>query len=886
MRKRLLIVAAILVALPLAAVIIAAISLPSERVARLVATRAEAKLGRELGIGDVGVSIFPLGISLEGLTVAGLAAADAPVVAVERFLLRPRLLPLLRGRVVVDELRLVGARIDIAIDSTGASNLPVPAADSAAAPATGSVSFDVREIRLERGAIVLNDARIGRAIRIDGIDQTLRLAGDLRAGRLESVRVGGRIRIDSLALRLPGDDDWTARGLRLALDHEARLFADSGVLHVDSLRVELQDVVLHGGGSVRGLSAVDSVRVLDLRLAAEPFDVARLIASLPARFTAALRDEEAALGGTAALAATVTGPMGVDTFPAIAGTLRLRDVSVARAGGQLLAGLTGDIDFANDSVATAGLTGSALGEPLRLSFGARRLADPIVSFEVDAALRLDALRSTGLLADSVPAMRGRVHARLAGEVQPSNADASHVAGTVLVERFATTTAKGQSLALDDARLTLAGDSVQLAPTRLVIAGQALTVGGTVSDWLPRALGDTTHLASARFDVRGTRFDLEPVLGPAPVPTFSQLVFARLANAPIEGRAAEDFAVERGAAPPSLPPLRATGTVRIDTMVSGGVAYTDVRATIESTPERLLVEQATFGMMGGRGDVAAVLTPSSSAGAPSGALVTGMHVLVQATMDDLDSDAFLTRFTSFRERAQGRLDLTGVVELMLDGRMLPVRETVQGRGMTTLRDGSLVGWPVMRALGERLGSTAFDTLRLREFTGGFDVAGPMVRFDDALLASSSGNARVAGSFGFDGRVDFGVEASIPAAIAARAGSALAGAVAQAADGTGDVPMGVRVAGAWRSPDVTPDFSRARANVANAAREAGRREGERLAEQGARALADRLGLGRADSASDSATARPAALPSVDSMGAALDSTRSDVENRVRDRIRDLF
>ena len=90
--------------------------------------------------------------------------------------------------------------------------------------------------------------------------------------------------------------------------------------------------------------------------------------------------------------------------------------------------------------------------------------------------------------------------------------------------------------------------------------------------------------------------------------------------------------------------------------------------------------------------------------------------------------------------------------------------------------------------------------------------------------------------------------------------------------------------WRSPDVTPNLSQARANVVGAARTAAAREAERLAEEGARSLADRLGVGP-DSTADSTAAGPR-LPSADSIGAAVDSARDAVERRARDRLRSLF
>ncbi|HEX6589693.1 MAG TPA: AsmA family protein, partial [Longimicrobiales bacterium] len=552
MRKRFLIAAAVLVALPVLLLGIAAFALPSEAVARRVAEQAEARLGREVTIGDVGVSLLPLGVSLDDIAVAG-PAPDAPaVISLGELLLRPRLLPLLRGRIEVDELRLTEPRIAIVVDSAGVSNLPAIEPDTAAAPSTASVAFDVRDIRIVRGVITLDDASTGRALRLDGIDETLLVAGDVRDGQLADIRLAGALAVDSIALRLPGDDDWTSRGVRLAVDHDARLRADSGTLHLDSLRVQIQEVVLRGAGTVRGLTATDSVRVLDLRFDAEPFDVAQLVASLPARFTAKLRDEQATLGGTAALHATVQGPLAVDTMPAVAGVLTLADVSAARAGQSLVAGLGGDVVFANDSIATTALAGSALGEPFHLSFSLRQPADPIVRFDVNGAVRLQTLSDAGLLPDSAPAMQGRVHAALAGTMQPSSVAASRVAGTVTIQDFTTTTAKGQAVGVRAATLGIAGDTMRIAPATVGIAGQTLTLAASVTDWMARAFGDTTHLPLASFEVRGRKLDLEPVLGPAPTPTFSQLVFARLANAQVDGRAAEAIAAERGAAPPKLP----------------------------------------------------------------------------------------------------------------------------------------------------------------------------------------------------------------------------------------------------------------------------------------------------------------------------------------------
>lgn len=886
MLKRIALILAAVVAVPLFMLVVAAALIPSEQVAALAASRAEAMLGRSVEMRDVELSILPRPVvGLIGVRVAGSGPDDEPLAALESVRLRPRILPLFRRQVVVDELGLAGLRLAVAYDTRGASNLPELSEDSASAPGGGSIRFDVRRLWLEDARLSLTDARDGRVVVLDGYDQTLSLAGAVSRGRLDAVALEGSVQVDSVAARMAGDSGWTVRNLRMGLTHDARYFSDAGRLELDSVRLTVQQVTLAGAGTVTGIGQ-DSAPVLDLRLAAESFDIAELLRSLPGGLLPAGDEDAPELAGTAAVTAVVRGAVGLESLPRIVGEMRFRDVSAARDGAPIVRDLAGTLAFDNDSVSSDGVTGRLLGEPLRIAFSARDPVDPVVRFDVDAGVVVERARRAGLLPEDAPAVGGRFGLVAAGTLTPSRPAESTLRGTLAVRDFSMTPESATvALRVPAADLALTTDSVRAEGVSAFLGQQRIAIDFAVGGWLPAALGDTTGVPGARADLRARRLDLEPLLGPAHEPAYSQLLFARMSGGPIDGRDPAELAAERGTQPLRLPRLNARVRLRVDTLTNAGVRYTDLDARLLLSPDRLEVERATFGIMGGAADVAAVLTPIRHPGdSPS----SGTHVSARGTVQGVAAAPFLTRFTTFRDRMTGTLDLEGATELVLDARMLPERDAVRGTGGMTLRDGQLVAWPILGALGQRLGAAAFDTLRLRELVGGIEIAGPMVRLGEAGIAAGGLDARLAGSFTFAGQLDLAADARIPASVAARAGvPGLQQAASAAAGEQGDVPVGVRIGGTWRSPDVALDLSAARRNLVERAQEEGRRQADRLAEQGAAALADRLGL-QGDTTGADTVSKVDALrqAATDSATAAVDSARRTIESNVRDRLKGLF
>lgn len=161
------IIAGILILLCVGLVVLAKVVITPERVRDAVVPLAQKALQREVQIGDIEVSLFK-GITLSGLVVREKEDVE-PFVEAGQLVLRYQLMPLLKRRVVVDEIRLESPRIRIArlpdgrfnfSDLTaGAKGEEVPVKTAAAPSLDGGPPVDllVSKVVISGGELVFLD---------------------------------------------------------------------------------------------------------------------------------------------------------------------------------------------------------------------------------------------------------------------------------------------------------------------------------------------------------------------------------------------------------------------------------------------------------------------------------------------------------------------------------------------------------------------------------------------------------------------------------------------------------------------------------------------------------------------------------------------------------
>src|SRR5690606_36038634 len=160
--------------------------------------------------------------------------------------------PLLRGEVTVREIAIDRPDIRLAVDSAGVLNLPFGGEDAAEEPAEpgGNIEFAVDELRIRDGRLSYADARDSTLVVLNGLQQALRIVGAVEEGGPSRVGRTGRVSSDSVDASVPGRLGAPLRGVRFAIEHDAELDRTEDRVRLDSVRVELQRIVLSGSGTL------------------------------------------------------------------------------------------------------------------------------------------------------------------------------------------------------------------------------------------------------------------------------------------------------------------------------------------------------------------------------------------------------------------------------------------------------------------------------------------------------------------------------------------------------------------------------------------------------------------------------------------------------------
>ena len=254
----------------------------------------ESALGRRVEVGRVELTVLTgLGARVDGLAVHGDPADPEPLLAVESVRLRVRLLPLLRGRVVVARvvltrpaLRFVARAADgPPAAGVGASpDQPPDASGPTNASPFGLAALSLADLTIRDGSLSYEDRSGGGAARyeLDRIDATL-----------ARVAVGETLAVD-------------ATGRLAGADLPVSLTATAGPLDA-TFKPAALDVALQIGDSRVTLTGTTEAAGLSLSARAERLDLTQLLAATR-RLTGAVPAALALSGsGAFALAARPAG---------------------------------------------------------------------------------------------------------------------------------------------------------------------------------------------------------------------------------------------------------------------------------------------------------------------------------------------------------------------------------------------------------------------------------------------------------------------------------------------------------------------------------------------------------------------------------------------------
>jgi len=789
--------------------------------------RLASALNRPVEIEGARLVLLPRpALRLSGVRVANRGVFEGTAFAtVEAIELRPRLLPLLRRRVVIDRLTVLSPRVLLRVTEEGTTNfgdfVPEPGPDERAPAEERALGLDLRRIELVDGRAGLDDRQRGRTVRLRGLEAT----ASLSRAATGAIETGGNATIDTVTALLPGLLAGPVELEELGFD-----WRGSAAPTLDS--VELGDGALTVGpleirvaGTLAELK--NPVRRVDLVLGAEGIPLADLAEATGPR------DSGWRPAGRLGLDLRLRGEIGPQVRPEASGLATLRGASLARPGTPpLLDGVDADIRLEAD----------------RATVEARgRLGDGTLSAEGTVAL--DSLLPLDL--------RVRAETGLAA-IRGAAPDRSGPGGGTSVEGSASLDARVRGPAGDPSALRLDGvlelRDVELANGSLAvplrIAGATLRLEGRDVRWsgLDARLGESRLRSSgvvrdpvgAAREGRPIGIDAE-ILSPgldlgAALPAeeeadigWGRLLSARLGDRLIDGRSADQAAAAGGLRRPAGPPVRGEIRVRIDSLSWRGETFLDLRGAVRLDPGRIDVPELRFAAWGGRAVLGGSMRLGDASLEPFG---------LRIDLDGVRAERWLARHTPLGDVIRGELGLELELAGGLDTLLLPSAVTLAGAGMARVRNGSVAPNPLTGALAGFVGVPGLSETRIRSWLAPFRIEDGRLVLSDATAELGSAEADFSGAVGFGGALDLAMvlrpDSASAVSLSTAAASALPAGVRGALDRGVPVELGLRVGGRLSRPEISLDAGTTRAGLEGAVEDVIGRGAEQALEEARRTL----------------------------------------------------
>lgn len=284
MRRKLTMAALVLLALVAFGLLLVWQAIRGDHVRIAAEGRLSAIFGQPVSITDLGLSVTPL-LSVSGSGVRiGETNALAPALDIERIVIRPRLGPLLRRTIVIDDIELRGFVVSVLRDAKGRWRVPSVAPAAGSDPETGAT---VERVRVVDGRIRVFDERrpgdVQATSSIDAIAATIEpTAKGLRlspiSGQIGGADISGHASTDARAVQLEftadaiADDDLPALLGLLGAERPEFLKLADPISVVTSVTVDRASAQLTGKGTLRAPQVL--LDPVQLRQLESPFSIA------------------------------------------------------------------------------------------------------------------------------------------------------------------------------------------------------------------------------------------------------------------------------------------------------------------------------------------------------------------------------------------------------------------------------------------------------------------------------------------------------------------------------------------------------------------------------------------------------------------------------------
>jgi AsmA family/AsmA-like C-terminal region len=762
---------------------------------RSLADRAEphisAALNRRVDIGSAALSIFPRPeVRLLRLRIENLPDFEGmPLATVDELRLRPRLLPLLRKRVEIDRVLAVGPRVLLQVDEQGKTNFGdfVPASrDEAAVPET-PLSLEIRGIELVEGRVGYRDAVSERSFQADG----LRIEGSVERDAEGRLALDLESEVDSLRFSYPPAWQKGVRGLRVRTEIEAVAGPKFGWIEVASGTATINGLTVEVTGRADSLKS--ERRLFDFAVRGNGVELSRLISSLPDSVRKAVPVD---LWGELGVDLVLRGALGPDEFPDVSGLVTVRGGGVRRGADRpLLESLDADVTIGSARAEITRLRASLPGGSVSATGDVA--LDSTLAFDLSSDGRADAAALAAASGTGGPdrsaVTRGSVRWNVTARGSAGRPAATSLTGEIGLEGLAV---EGGSLVrpveVASATVRLEGTGAKWNDVTVLAAGDPMKTSGSLRDLLGQ-LAEPSRTPSVEASISAARLDLDALIGPARAEIgYGRIAWARLAERPLQGRAAEDWAAEQDLRRPGPLPVVGHVAFRADSVLRMPYRLSGVVADLQLHPDRIDLTDVRFAAYGGTGTASGALHLGD---------VDSEPFQLDVSLSNVRAERYLAENTPLGTLISGSLSMDLALEGGVDRMALPVTSLLNGAGRFEIRDGRIAPNALTDGLLRFLRLESVRDLRFSRWNSPFQIRDGLIVLDGSDFSGSELVAELQGALGFGGSLDLGALIRPDSALASAA-TVAAGAAGAVIDrylkAGGALELAVRLTGEASSP----------------------------------------------------------------------------------------
>jgi uncharacterized protein involved in outer membrane biogenesis len=758
---------ALFMVLIVGAVIVLRLMYPPEKIKALVIPHIEKALGRDVAVDKAGVSIIPLGVSIDGLRISNTKRegfSKEPFVKVGHFGAQISLGSIFRRAPEITNIVISKPEIRVEVDQKGSFNFDdlallakdsvkkeEPVAKSGGLPQL-PVPITLKKFTIENGVIIYDDQKAGNQIVIGAVNDEVGFSIDKE---LKDIKTSGALRLTDVSVRTKEIKKPLSK-LSITLSHDIAANLVEGTVNIKEVRLSLQKIFLTLKGTMK--NAMTPAPEFDLTVASDPIAVSDVLREIPAELFPDIVKLTAS--GTAELGLTVKGALAQGKPLPVQGKLLLKGITIRDSDlPQAINDLNADIAFTDHSLAVNEMRMKLGTNPIDLKATVTNFAKPLVDASLKADIKLAEIKEVVKLPQG-SSLDGEIAADIKahGEADPADPTKLDLKGIVELKNVKMLWLPLLKPAVFDGKVTLTSKAVgqNIAVT---IGQSSLTMNATVSNYLSMALPDKTKKlprTSVEFKMASPMLDLDEIIMPPPKK--------------------EEIPAEKSAGGPLLAPLPGVdmkGLVTARKIVYKGIPMDNMTAKIAIVNDIADVDFST-GFAGG--SIGEVLHANL-------ADVNNVTFTNNLSIKSVEINDLMTHFGSFikpvtplnRAFAKINSSLFGRVNLQSSmsgngGTTDGIMKSLAGNATVQMSNGKVQDAPFQLAAKnaftsflktDKIGN--FDAINFRDLGAAIHLVNSRAVFDNIKLLSDETEWNARGSVGFDALMDMAVSTKLSKAI---------------------------------------------------------------------------------------------------------------------------